>query len=214
MSRRLKMLLTGLYVLAMLGTAGLLIMRGVEDLLLQDGGSVSKVAHLTQGEISIAADDVHSSEVAQKSGAQILARNFFDSSVGPLDGRPPVMKGRGLDSLEGLLRVEACNDESMRVRTSVAYAGNSASSIAVVEVSPDRTLEVVEGDVIEEYSVVGIGWRYVLLSRWEASERGHCYLDLYGQDDVVYLPVDYRLLQDGLDAASNEVEIESTSVSL
>ena len=120
-------------------------------------------------------------------GSPILERNMFDSAVGPIS-RGGVQDidgpGNGPDA-DPFGRVSPCPDDAPALFTSVATSTRE-SSIALLRESDDKVVTVAEGDVVGDYTVVRIGWRYVVLvSRRETS----CYLDLYGLDDVVYLPV-------------------------
>ena len=116
----------------------------------------------------------------QRNGDDILARNIFDSTFGPVtpadveigDDLPAV-------STDGDLPLVPCTDGKYQLLATVASSRDPAWSFATVAVNNEQELYRV-GDAIDDRTVSNITWRYLFLR----GSTDECYLDLFaGPED-------------------------------
>jgi hypothetical protein len=113
---------------------------------------------------------------AELAGAAILARNIFDSAVGPLG------RGRGepgdcrLPTGGGAASLAPCDARGVAVLATVSAEREGGRSFALLEHDGDRVYRG-EGQELDGRTVETIGWRYVVLSE---SDGRRCYLDIHG----------------------------------
>lgn len=183
-----KYIITDAVTLLLLMGAAFFIAQGVGD------GAVYRVMGHVIGDsdgisatetVSNSADgDVDGQEKHLLDGSVILSRNIF-SSVGDLESLSDGKDSPAPSStIEGERSVQSC--PSHKALTILSSSRPNLSTATVLYGS--REIPVRVGDWLGEEQVVGIGWRYVFL---EKNNADLCYLDLYGFDDVLYLPSDF-----------------------
>lgn len=106
-------------------------------------------------------------------GRAILARNIFDSSVGPIDPDAPVEV-----SVEEVAEEEKellpCDDQELKLLATVVSDTNEQWSFASLVQGKERHLHRA-GDRVGDRTVADITWQYVFFEE----EDGYCYLDMF-----------------------------------
>lgn len=112
------------------------------------------------------------------SGRAILARNIFDSTVGPIDPDAPadIPVEEFDDETAELL---PCDDQNLKLLATVVSDSNAQWSFASLAQGRETHLHRI-GAHIGDRTVADITWQYVFFEE----EDGYCYLDLFSDTNL------------------------------
>ncbi|MFO8071600.1 MAG: type II secretion system protein GspC [Polyangia bacterium] len=114
----------------------------------------------------------------RRDGSDILERNIFDSTVGPVIPTEQELSEIQTTSGDGELPLVPCEAGSYAVLATVASANNPQWSFATVSVNNQSELYRI-GDAIDDRTVSNITWRYLFLR----GATDECYVDLFGSGE-------------------------------
>jgi len=166
--------------LAALAVAAFFVATGAGDLIFGVAArelSASDLAADT-GSIGARATDERpvDSGSARLAGDAVLARNIFDSQVGPIVPGGSRQGGVPLADDDDTSALLPCDERGLDLLATVSAGSDRDGSFALLDNGGDVTYRAA-GDAVGDRTVEAIGWRYVLLKD-EAGRR--CYLDLHG----------------------------------
>ncbi len=114
----------------------------------------------------------------RRDGSDILKRNIFDSTVGPVMPTEQEFEEIQTTSADGELPLVPCEAGDYTVLATVASSNNPEWSFATVAVNKRTELYRI-GDAIDDRTVSNITWRYLFLR----GATDECYVDLFGSEE-------------------------------
>lgn len=112
-------------------------------------------------------------------GRAILARNIFDSTVGPIDPDGPDETAEAEEDDDFRTELIPCDDRELKLLATVVSDTNEQWSFASLAEGKETHLHRT-GEQIGDRTIAEITWKYVFFEE----EDGYCYLDMFSDTNL------------------------------